>query len=331
MAFSKGKQTNVDIEDILSKTTEADIIAYYLNIFTIPCVIHSPLRKDKRPSFGLYSIDGKKIRFTDLSTGDKGGVFDLLGKLWNLSYSEVLKRVHSDIPKFINRCNTSTYKPCVIKTNKEHLAKSELLCRVRDWQPYDEEYWNKYGITIEWLKYAEVYPISHKIIKKEGNYYTLKADKLAYAYVEKKEGKVTLKIYQPYNKVGYKWANKHDSSVISLWTKVPKTGEKLCICASLKDALCLWINTGIPSIAVQGEGYNMSETAINELKKRYKQIYILFDNDEAGLLDGEKLSKQTGFTNIVLPKFEGGKDVSDYYSILQDKQEFKKQMLNLFK
>ena len=157
------------------------------------------------------------------------------------------------------------------------------------------------------------------------------ADKYAYAYVEKKEGHITLKIYQPFNTKGFKWSNQHDGSVISLWTKLPKSGDKVCICASLKDALCLWANTGIPSIALQGEGYGISDTVIKELKERFTNVYILFDNDEAGLIDGEKLSKETGFTNIVLPKFEGGKDISDYYFILQDKQEFKKQMLNLFK
>ena len=148
--------------------------------------------------------------------------------------------------------------------------------------------------------------------------------------MEHKEGKVTLKIYQPFNKDGYKWSNKHDTSVISLWTKVPEYGEQICICSSLKDALCLWANTGIPALAVQGEGYKMSNTAISELKKRYKKIFILFDNDKAGLIDGEKLALSTGFTNIVLPEFEGGKDISDLYHSLQNKEKFKETMIGLF-
>jgi len=54
---------------------------------------------------------------------------------------------------------------------------------------------------------------------------------------------------------------------------------------------------------------------LNELKRRYKQVYILFDNDEAGLADGEKLAAQTGFINVVLPPFKGGKDISDLYKV----------------
>ena len=330
MAFSKGKP-DVSLEDILTKVTEAELLASYLNVFRVPCIINSPLREDKRPSFGLYTNDGKRIFYTDLSTGDRGGIFDLLGKLWGLPYNKVLERIYNDIPKINKKYTEAVPQKFYMRTSTEYNKDTELLCKVRDWEAKDIEYWEKYGITLDWLKYAEVYPISHKIIRKNGRDYVLGADKLAYAYVERKEGKVTLKIYQPYNKHGYKWSNKHDNSVISLWTKVPETGNRICICSSLKDALCLWSNTGIPCIAVQGEGYKISTTAINELKRRYENIYILFDNDEAGLIDGEKLSKETGFTNIVLPKFEGGKDISDYYFILQDKQEFKKQMLNLFK
>lgn len=139
------------------------------------------------------------------------------------------------------------------------------------------------------------------------------------------------KIYQPFNKNGYKWSNKHDNSVISLWTKVPKEGDKICICSSLKDALCLWANTGIPTLAIQGEGYGMSDTAINELKRRFNKIYICLDNDEAGLKDGVHLANKTGFINVVIPQFKGGKDISDLYKVLGNKEQFKQTILSLFK
>ena len=329
MAISKGK-SSVSLDDILSKVTEADILSHYLGVTEVPCIINSPLRQDRRPSFGLYSSDGIRIFYIDLATKDSGGLFDLLGKMWNCGFKEVLNKINKDISKFCGGASIHSYTPCAVRSTSSYNKDTDLQCKVRDWRDYDIEYWASYGITLEWLKYAEVYPISHKIIIKGGQRYVFGADKYAYAYVEHKEGKVTLKIYQPFNKAGYKWSNKHDNSVVSLWTKVPEYGEQICICSSLKDALCLWANTGIPSLAIQGEGYKMSDTAISELKRRYKQIFILFDNDEAGLIDGEKLSASTGFTNIVLPKFEGGKDISDLYHSLQDKEKFKEIMIGLF-
>lgn len=315
MAISKGK-SSVSLDDILSKVTEADILSYYLGVTEVPTIINSPLRQDRRPSFGLYSSDGVRIFYTDLATKDSGGLFDLLGKMWNCSFKEVLTRVNEDISKFCGGANIHSYTPCTVRSTNSYNKDTDLQCKVRDWRSYDIEYWASYGITLEWLKYAEVYPISHKIVIKDGHRYVFGADKYAYAYVEHKEGKVTLKIYQPKNTKGYKWSNKHDKSVVSLWTKIPEYGDKVCICSSLKDALCLWSNLGIPALSIQGEGYNMSNTAVNELKRRYKEIYILLDNDEAGLKDGLSLSESTGFINLVLPKFKEGKDISDAYKVL---------------
>lgn len=328
MGFSSGKES-VCLEDILNKVSESDILSFYLGVNNVPCVINSPLRIDKKPSFGLYSLDGKKIYYTDLSTKEKGGLFDLLMKLWNLEYADMLIKIYRDIPKFPFK-ETSTSK-CIIRTTSVHQSFTELECKIRDWKDYDLEYWKSFGINKQWLEYAEVYPISHKIIIKDNERYVFGADKYAYAYVERKEGKITLKIYQPFNTKGYKWSNKHDASVISLWTKVPEYGEQIIICSSLKDALCLWSNIGIPCIAVQGEGYSISETAISELRRRYKKIYILFDNDEVGLFDGKKLAERTGFINLTLPDFEGGKDVSDLYKWLNNKEKFKQIMINLVK
>lgn len=328
MAFSKGRNS-VSLDDILSKVTEADILSYYLGVTEVPCIINSPLRQDRRPSFGLYSPDGRRIYYTDLSTRDRGGLYDLLGSMWNCSYKEVLTRINDDISKFNGSASIHTYTPCTVRSTSTYNRDTDLQCKVRDWRDYDIEYWASYGISLEWLKYAEVYPISHKIVIKDGHRYVFVADKYAYAYVEHKEGKVTLKIYQPFNKGRYKWSNKHDSSVVSLWTKVPEYGEQICICSSLKDALCLWANTGIPSLAIQGEGYRMSGTAISELNRRFKKVFICLDNDKPGLEDAERLSRETGFTNVVLPFFDEGKDISDLFKA-KVKEEFLKIIIPLF-
>ena len=326
--ISSGK-SSFTLDDVLRVSSEAQIVSYYLGIQKVPCIINSPLRQDRHPSFGLYSPNGTEINYIDFSTRDSGTIFTLLKNMWNLDYPEVFKRICQDFSKFNSKATVIKSSKCDV-TSQGSSSNIDMKCKVREWKDYDLEYWASYGITLPWLKYANVYPISHKIIVKDGKEFVFGADKYAYAYVEFKEGKTTLKIYQPFNKRGFKWANKHDRSVISLWTKVPKTGDKIVVCSSLKDALCLWANTSIPAIAIQGEGYGISNTAINELKRRYKEVYILLDNDEAGLRDGEKLSASTGFINLVLPNINGAKDVSDLYKSLENKKRFKDIILNLF-
>lgn len=326
MGFSSGR-TSISLEELLKKVSEANIAARYLDITMIPCVISSPVRRDVHPSLGIHSPDGKKIRYTDYATGERGGLFDLLSKMWHVSYDGVLDRIVKDFDHFKNDTPIKVTEGDCSKLIIKDKVHSKIEFKKRDWKQYDIDYWESYGVSKEWLEYARVVPISHKIIIKNGIRYIFGADKYAYAYIETKEDNVSVKIYQPFNKNGFKWCTSTDSSVISLWTQVPEEGDEICICSSLKDALCLWSNTGIPAIATQGEGYTMSDTAINELKRRFKVVYVLFDNDEAGLIDGEKLCKQTGFTNVVLPKFEGGKDVSDLYHTLQDRKLFREKIL----
>lgn len=331
MAFGTG-EPSMTLEELLNKVSEFDVLNHYFGVDELPVIINSPLREDRKPSFGLYSSDGRRVHFVDYATRDRGGLWDLLGLYWGVSYREVLTRVWEDLPNF------SSTNPIKVK-DAEHSNKVlhkqsksiDLKCKVRPWAKHDIEFWKSFGISLEWLEYADVYPISHKIVIKNGYTYVFNADKHAYAYVERKEGKITLKIYQPFNTKGYKWSNRHDRSVISLWTKVPEFGTRICICASMKDALCLWANTGIPAIAIQGESYGMSETAVSELRRRYREVYILLDNDEAGLIDGEKLSESTGFTNLILPDNYGAKDIADLYKQLQNKELFKEIILGLFK
>lgn len=321
--IGRGRST---VLDDVKNISDSSLIWYYFGIDYVPCVINSPLRKDEHPSFGLWSLDGEHIHYTDFATKETGSTWSLLSKLWCCPVDDVPRRILKDFKE-----GSKSVVKATIPTNIVHSEHSDIKVEVktRNWEKYDEEYWNSYGVPLAWLKYADVYPISHKIVTKDNKKYIFGADKLAYVFVEYKEGNVTLKIYQPYNRNGFKWTSTHDRSVVSLWTKVPEYGEHIVICSSLKDALCLWSNTGIPCLALQGEGYGMSDTAISELKRRYKNIYILFDCDKAGTEDSIKLAERTGFKRISLPQFEGGKDISDFYK-MKGKEEFLKMTKTLF-
>lgn len=332
--FSSGESLH-SLEEI--KFRETDILAYYYNIKSLPCVINSPLRKDKKPSFGLFCDENYKVRFYDYATRDSGDLFDLIGKSYNFNLKKTVSKIVREQSHFKkNSCIITEYSTFSNTSTNSHFHTSiKLECKVREWKNYDIKYWESYGITLPWLKYAEIYPISHKIIIKNNHRYTFGAEKYAYAYAEYKEGNTTLKIYQPYSKK-YKWSNNHDKSVISLWTKIPEKGNLVCICSSMKDALCLWSNTGIPCIAIQGEGYTMSQTALSNLKERYKNICVCLDNDTVGLKDAEKFCEKTGFINIVIPSFKDNeeskndKDISDYFK-KYGKRKFKAFFISLFK
>lgn len=325
MKAKKSEQESV--KDIMGRVSHTDLLSFYLHIDSLPVLINSPLRVDNHPSFFIYSPDGVRVLYKDYATGEKGDIYNLLMQVRKQSFSELLHSISSEkafVKNFSD--NTTIYRRrgrVVIKRSS-----SEVRVKVREWEDHDIKYWNTYGIPIKWLKYADVYPISHKIVYKDNSRYVFHAAKYAYVFVERKEGTVSLKIYQPLSH-NYKWCTSNNKSVVGLWTKIPEKGERLVICSSLKDALCLWANTGIPSLYVQSETVNLSNTAQEVLKGRYKHIFICFDNDPPGIEDSKRLAKETGFKNIILPEFDEGKDISDFYKA-RGKEEFIRTIKPLF-
>lgn len=311
--ISKGKISN-DYNKLRS-LDEASIAAYYFNLTKIPCLISSPLREDKHPSFTFY-LYNNEVNFRDFANNQSGNIWTLLKKYWNCSYNKAAAKVLEDFDKIKDKNHIKSYD-CSKGTSSEVRLKRHVIlkCKIRELKDYDIKYWNTYGITPEWLKFGNVWPISHRITITEDNSQTYQCDKYAYTFAEFKDNRCTLKIYQPFNTEGYKWISSHDKSVISLWTKLPLKGERVCICSSLKDALCLWANMGIPSIAPQGEGIFLSQKVITQLKERFNNIFICFDNDPPGIEYAKVLTSKTGFTNIVIPSFDGGKDISDLYKV----------------
>lgn len=299
---------STSIEKVNDLYSDFDIAHKYLGITCVPEVINSPLRQDNNPSLGLF-INNRtnSLWFKDFGSGEKGSLYDLLARMWNVSKDKVYDRILEDMPApaLIRKHGVKVYRK----------SAGKVKVRVREWRDYDIAYWDSYGISLPWLKFGEIYPISHIVITKNGHSYPIPAEKYAYVYVERKDGIVSFKIYQPYSKE-YKWVSKHDSSVWDLWTKIPEKGDKLIITSSRKDALAIWSNTGIPALSLQGEGYIPKEHVVQQLKDRYNKVYVLYDNDfqseeNHGRMYGKMIAERFNVTQIEIPEKWESKDPSD--------------------
>ncbi len=313
--FSKGKSSNINIEYITKIVSEAEILGYYLNINKVPCVINSPLRTDRNPSFGLFTTDGIKVYYKDFATGDWGGTFQLLGKLWNLGHNEVLTKIYDELivgDRTVKKVNILEEE---YKGKVNFSPEVNLKVKVREWKQHDIDFWEEYGISLEWLKFSRTYPISHVFIHNKKGKFRINADKYAYVYVEFKDGIPTLKIYQPFSEK-FKWTSKHDGSVWDLWEQLPEEGEHLIITSSRKDALCIWENANIPSCSLQAESYLPKEHVVNQLKDRFKKVYVLYDNDfdsekNPGDAHASNLAKHFNLIKLKIPNKLKVKDTSD--------------------
>ncbi len=308
--------SNILLKDLLKQVSEVDILNHYLVIKELPCLISSPLRVDTKPSFRLYVTHTNKVRYYDLAKKDGGGLFDLLKQLWGTTFQGAIDKVYTDL-KSINKTQIPISYSSGVYAPGEAKGIGKIEVKLRKWESHDKEYWMKYGLPVTALLFANIYPVSHILLHKQGVINTLVAHKYAYVYIENKDNVCTYKVYQPYNKK-CKWLNSHNSSVWDLWSKLPMNGDKLIITSSRKDALCLWYHTGIPAVSLQGEGYIPKDSVVAELKERFKTIYVLFDNDynkecNVGRENASHLCSKFDLTFIEIPAFLESKDPSDLY------------------
>ena len=311
---SKGTDT-ISIDDVRRITTDYEVVNKYLGISVVPSNINSILREDKNPSLCIFPYKDS-LFFKDFGTNQSGNIYQLLSLYWNIPLNQVYRKIYNDF-------TSANYKSCccknkISKTIIKKKSNINIKVKIRDWKPWDIEYWSSYGISLKWLEYCDIFPISHIfLIHQNGEQLIISADKYAYVYIERKDNKVSLKIYQPYS-TNFKWMSKHDASVWDLWTKIPEKGDKLIITSSRKDALCLWANTGIPSLSLQGEGYIPKEKVINQLKERYNKIYVFYDNDFKNKVNngrnyGRILAEKFNLQQIEIPTEYKSKDPSDLY------------------
>jgi len=331
MTLSVGEPT-VTLDSILDYKTELEILNYYLDVGSLPITILSPLRDDRSPSFRIDYNENGNIRYYDFGSKDKGGIFDLIMNIFNLSFSESLQKIYSDM--IIGQGLNKIERKVSIKSENHSRVINKLKVKVRPFRAHDLEFWGNGGITEEWLKFGDIYAISHLFIVKDDNEMIIPCERYAYAYIEFKDGLPTYKIYQPFSEK-YKWTNQHDKSVWDLWTKLPETGGILIITSSRKDALTIWANTGIPATSLQAESLSFKNNVLDDIKTRFKQVYVLYDNDfnrekNYGRNYGKELCSNYGLIQIEIPDEYKCKDPFELRS-KYDKDKFSQIINELIK
>ena len=161
--------SSISKTEIFEKYSETEVLtAVFPEITSIPCKISSPFRADSNPSFSIYLNDSKHICFKDFGdTSSHGSLLDLLCKFWDCSFHQVFDKILEVMAK--TKGTDVAIKPKQIKTltRKEASELTKIQVAVRPWRDYDYKYWESYGIEKQWVKYAGILPISHKIIFKK--------------------------------------------------------------------------------------------------------------------------------------------------------------------
>jgi hypothetical protein len=306
-------------EEILSRISSYDILSNYLAPFTEGKkltngkLINSPLRKENHPSFNIYLKQGETERdgwrFKDFA-GEGGDCFQFVQELFKITFKEALQKISND---FNLRSGDSilpvSQEAAVVK---QSIIGSDYKIITRSFTQKELEYWQQFNIRPDILERFNVVSVeSFTAKKKDGSPYTFRSTKsnFIFAYPHNNGAK----LYKPLDKefrfqhVGTKPAN-----YIFGFNQLPNNADLLFITGGEKDVLTLTAQR-YNAIAFSSETANLETSTIVNLKKRFKNIIVLYDNDETGLKQSEKISAQHNLVKLTLPKMAIGKDVSDYF------------------
>jgi len=267
----------------------------------------SPFRQDDHPTCSLWRAPGNgQLYFMDWATlGEPVDVFGLYMYAYGGNFNEA---VHNLWSLMEGSSSGKTPPPAMVNNIRvKELSQTMVKASQRKWLATDYAWWNKFGIEPKTLERYNVVPAQYVWLGEDLIYqFSSPAIYPAYIYTFPSD---SIKVYFPFRK-RYRFYH-NNASTLQGYSQLPYAGRLLAITKSLKDVLCLH-KYGIPAVAPQSESILVPGQQLNELKDRFRNVVVFYDNDLAGRIALRKY-KKLGFKIFMLSR-HWAKDISDFYA-----------------
>lgn len=319
-------QPKITKELILSRFSEEQLMEYYLHIPVKKGLFRSPLRRDKQPTCSFYRNKSGTLIFKDFATGQHLNIFDVVQSIFRCDYFESLRIIANDFG--IVRDNALHKNPGKINLNPIKIKDKEISkiqIEVQKFTDSELKWWGKYGISKDILKRFDVYSCKHVFLNDQLFAESQQHCPIFGYYGKKYQGLELWRCYFP-KRTSFRFITNWPSKKIQGYDQLPKKGKLLVITKSMKDSMCLY-SCGITACAPNSENLFIPDKVLEDLKNRFENIVVLYDNDRPGLYNMAKIRKEhPELTYVFIPKRYGSKDISDFY-----KDHGRKETLNLIK
>ena len=319
-------QPKITKELILSRFSEEQLMEYYLHLPVKKGLFRSPLRRDKQPTCSFYRNKSGTLIFKDFATGQHLNVFDVVQSIFKCNYFESLRIIANDfgiVRDSALRKNPGKINLNPIKIKDKEISKIQI--EVQEFTDSELKWWGKYGISKDILKRFDVYSCKHVFLNDQLFAKSQQHCPIFGYYGKKYQGLELWRCYFP-KRTSFRFITNWPSKKIQGYDQLPKKGKLLVITKSMKDSMCLY-SCGITACAPNSENLFIPDKVLEDLKNRFENIVVLYDNDRPGLYNMAKIRKEhPELTYVFIPKKYGSKDISDFY-----KDHGRKETLNLIK
>lgn len=302
-------------ENVLQKVSEYDIFKFYMpySKWDLNVVTYSPFRNEKHPSFLIGNKDGRLYFIDFADTSRRGGCFDFVQILYNLTFRETLEKIDQDFGLgFKEHTDTKMYQR-IVSEYTQPIRRAKVYTNIqvitKKFTKEELDYWNQYHLDIEDLKANNVFSISKVYLNKQLVPSRVSDLRFGYLYDDK------WKIYRPYARdKRTKWIPNNVPITMMDGKDNIKDCDVAFINKSKKDHMV--ISKLYPcSCAVQNEGLGcFSEENVEYIKSNSNKQILSFDSDITGVENSQQITKLFGFDYCNVPKTylkEGIKDWAD--------------------
>lgn len=267
---------------ILSKINQESIMKYYTgNDVTSKKLVTSCLRNDNHVTVGFYKSKSGILYMHDFATNEHLDCWNVVMKLYNVSYYEALKIIARDFGLIDNSYESKKSVPMFVESLKK-TESSKIQVEIKDFTNDELQWWKSFGISKKLLKKYQIYSIKHVFLNGELKFISSEKNPIyGYYFGKDKNGLEKWKIYFPMRKE-FRFLNNLSKKVLQGYHQLPKTGDLLVITKSMKDVVAMY-GFGIAAVSPNSETLFIDNKKLDEFKQRFKHILVLYDNDKPGL------------------------------------------------
>ena len=271
---------NITKDFILSKVNQESIMHYYTgNDVTSKKLVTSCLRSDNHVTVGYYKSNSGILYMHDFATNEHLDCWNVVMKMFNLSYFDALKKIAIDFG-LLNNESVETKKIKLVESLKEKES-CKIQVQIKDYSDKELEWWNQFGISKRLLKKYHIYSLKHIFLNGELKFTSSENNPIyGYYFGKDKNGEEKWKCYFPM-RTEFRFLNNLSKKVLQGYHQLPKTGDLLVITKSMKDVVAMY-GFGIAAVSPNSETLFIGDKKLDEFKKRFKHILVLYDSDRAG-------------------------------------------------
>lgn len=281
--------------------SDEQIYHHYLGDFVVDSYMFSP-RGESDPSFKIDWYDGQLMWRdfgNDRRPADAINLVQYLERLQgrHLNYYQAMEKIIQDVDR-----NT----PYMIDYEKIEKQQKDIRAKYRKtFQPFEQAYWKSQNLSKRTIRRFDVFP--GEIWCNDRIWYYSRPGDPVFIYLWDLMGGI-FKGYRPLAN-NHRFIESEGCENILQGEKYLVPQDTLIITKSYKDVMT-YFELGHLAVAPQSETLFVSEEKLNKLKHQYKNIFINYDPDDAGMRSMIPFSEEYG-----LPYFhfgdEGFKDVTE--------------------